>query len=161
MSKLYKLYIDNEKKVPVAVSDDIWLLELFIVQRKLKSRNYFIDRTTISKETYFYNDNFIVYYYGYAISNYEYRYILDMTGEYQSDLELRIYELESSYRTHKNRMKKKEKKAFKETLKSLKRIDYSDNRKFAREMIDIVINRPGMIFERLDAMEAFKSYMEG
>ena len=159
-NKLYKLYIDNEDKVPVAVSDDKWLLGLFVVQRSLNKRNYNISHKKDDGD-YTWDDRYLLYYFGYAISNYEYRYILNMMGEYQSDLELRIYELESSYDMHKSKMTRKERKAYKSAVKKLKKIDYGNNKKFATQMIDTIIHRRGMIVDYMENMEAFRQFMEG
>ena len=162
MSKLYKLFIGNEKKVPAAVSNDKWLLELFIAQRGMSRKDISIDKVRIKpKDAYNYDDNYLLYYFGYSITNYEYRYVLDMLGEYTSELELRIFEMESSYAMHKRKMTHKERKSFKKAIKTLKRIDYSDSKRFASEMIDTILNRRGMICDYMENLQMFKDCMGG
>ena len=98
------MYRDNI--TPAAVSNDIWLLKLFIVQRKLDKKDCSIEQMN-KADKYKYPDLFLVYYFGYAVTSFEYRYICSINAEYESDISNRIYELNNTLELYKKKLSKK------------------------------------------------------
>jgi hypothetical protein len=155
--KYYKL--DYNGSI-VAVSNDMYLIELFIVQRELGKNKCDISRLK-GDEKYNYADQFLFYYFGYAVTSIEYEYICSMNAEYESSLACRIYELENTLVRFKKVLTNKEKKAIKKSIKALKRIDLSEDVDTAKEMIDTILHRRGMIFDYLENLDTFRRCMEG
>ena len=153
--KVYVLYSGNLK---IALCNDVFLIELFIVQRKIK--DYKVEEQKAKKEIKNYN-TFLVYYYGYAITMREMEFIEARGMEYISDLEFMIFELESFIDKHRKYMTKKEIKAINKTVRILKDKKKNKNLIFSKEMIDMVVNQPSIVDEYLDNIEMFKNCMEG
>jgi hypothetical protein len=146
--------------MPAAVSDDKWLLELFVVQRNLRKSDcsiYQLDK----HDKYNYPDAYLVYYFGYAVTSYEYRYICSMNAEYESDISNRIYELHNTLMLYEKKLTKKERKCIKKTIKILEKLDVSKDLGHAKGLIDNVIERPGMVIDYLENMDNFRQFMEG
>ena len=157
--KYYKLiYLDNI--TPAAVSEDKWLLELFIVQRNLKKSDCEIYQLE-KKDKYRYPDQFLVYYFGYAVTSFEYRYICSINAEYESDISNRIYELNNTLALYKSKLSKKERKCIKKSIKILEGIELSKDLDHAKSLIDTVIERPGMVIDYMENLDTFRQAMEG
>ena len=152
------MYRDNI--TPAAVSNDIWLLKLFIVQRKLHKKDCSIDQMN-KADKYKYPDLFLVYYFGYAVTSFEYRYICSMNAEYESDISNRIYELNNTLVLYKKKLSKKERRNIKRTIKILSEIEVSKDLEHAKNLIDTVIERPGMIIDYMENLDTFRQCMEG
>ena len=60
---------------------DRFLLELFIVQRKYMNHKYEVTKIVNNDPSIYDFDYYMIYYYGYAITNYEYRYIYNVMKE--------------------------------------------------------------------------------
>jgi hypothetical protein len=157
--KYYKL-IFKDNPVPVAVSNDKWLLELYLVQRNLKKKDCSIYQLE-KKEKYNHSESFLVYYYGYAVTSFEYRYICSLNAEYESDIYFQIYDLSNTLNIYKEKLSKKERKCLKESIKILEKLDVSKDMDHIRHTIDTVINRPGMVVDYLENMDMFRQCMEG
>jgi hypothetical protein len=111
-------------------------------------------------EQYGYPDQFLIYYFGYAVTSMEYRYICNMKAEYESDIYARIYELENVIVRHKDSLTKKEIKYIKKSIKALKRLDLSKDKNHAKALISNVIERPGLIRDYLSNLDSFREYMD-
>lgn len=162
MAKYYTLYLrtkDNYSAL-VATSKDKWLLELFIVQRHLEKRDISVEKVS-DKNLVGRSDKFLLYYFGHAITEFEYQYITSQTMEYESDLSYRIYEMGNILAMYGKVMKPSQKKALKNCIKKLKKIDIEKDKKFAAGMLDTIINRPGAVTDYMYAIDRFKECMEG
>ena len=157
--KYYKL-IYGDNIIPAAVSEDKWLLELFIVQRKLAKKKcsiFLMDKT----EKYKYPDQFLIYYFGYPVTSLEYRYVCDMNAEYESSIHWQIYELENTLSIYEKSISKKERKWIKKTIKTLERLDVSRDMEHVKRTLETVIERPGLIIDYLENLDEFRRCMEG
>ena len=153
-----KLYTLKSDGVLVAVSNDKWLLELFLVQR-----GYILERCEISRcfdKDQAISDLFLVYYFGYPITSHELSYINRMEEEYRSSIDEEIFRLEKILDRFDYKLSKKDRKNIKKTIKALKKIDTSDDIGFANRMIGDIINQPASVMEYLENLELFKSCME-
>lgn len=151
--KLNILYSNGKK---VAICKDKFLIELYIVQRKLTD---FYVQVKDSKKDIKYFDDYLRYYYGYAITNKELNFITEKFSEYKSDIEFIILELKTFYDNYKKRMTKKEKKNIKDTIKILN--DKCENKDlvFSKEMVDIILNDNMVVDEFMYSLEMFKNIM--
>lgn len=147
-------------KALVAISKDKWLLKLFIVQRKLDENQCIIKKKKDSKIQVLYNDNYLKYYFGYAITRKEYEYVTRMGLEEQSDINMQINDLETILELYKNKLAKKEKKTIKRTIRILKAIDVDNDKKIAERRIDEIINKSPLVEEYFYNLEAFRNYIE-
>ena len=136
--KYYSLYKKDNNNAPVAVSNDKWLLELFTVQRGLDASKVRIEKE--SAEKHFGSGLFIVYYFGHAVTEYEFRYIMAKTSEHVSDIDYQIYELERILNIHKGKLKSKDKKRIKKTIHVLKKINPEEDDTFIASLLDDVIH---------------------
>ena len=162
MGKKYNalFYKSNDNyKTLVAISKDKWLLELFVGQRKIDKNRISIRKIT-NKEAMGKSDKFLIYYYGYSITDLEYQYIISEEREYESDLAFKIYEMENTLATHGRMMKPATRKALRKVIKKLKKINVEKDMKFISTRIDTIINRPGMVLDYFYAMDAFRNAME-
>ena len=155
--KIFCLYYD-ESTVPIAICKDKWLLELFIAQRKLKVNRCRIKKD--KKDHFLYNDRYILYYYGYAITNLEARYVEMNYMEAESDLDVRIHDVEVLIRQYQNILKPKRIKQLKKLLKEMKKVDLRESKQFAKRMIDDIIDRPKVVTEYLEALDMFKQCVD-
>jgi hypothetical protein len=156
MKIFYLLY--NDQTVPVAICKDKWLLELFIAQRKLDPKKCDIKKSK-SKE-YLYNDRYLTYYYGHAITNIEARYIYHNTLEAESDVSLRIHDLEAMISGYKNELSAKKIKQLKSILKAFKKLNIPTSKKFAKRMLTDIIDQPKLITEYLEAIDLFRQCID-
>lgn len=160
MSKKYNvLYIDGHKS-PAAISKDLWLLELYIAQRHVSKKNFAILKEKAHKR-YDDPDIFLQYYFGYAVTAMEYRYITSMGYEYMSDIQTRIFDLENTLTWQGKYLKKKDIKKLKKAIKVLKKIDLEKDENFISHMLETVIDRPMLVQEYFDNMQMFINAMEG
>ena len=153
-----KLYTLKSNGVLVAVSNDRWLLELFLVQR-----GYKIERCEISRcldEDQAISDLFLVYYFGYPITSQELSYVTRMEEEYRSSIELEIVKLKELMNKFDYKLSKKDKKHIKKTIKALKKIDTSNDIEFADRMVKDIIHHPASVMEYMENLELFRSCME-
>lgn len=153
--KVYVLYSNNVK---VALCSDLFLIELFIVQRKIK--DYKVVEQKASKEIKTYNP-YLVYYFGYAVTMREREFITARGLEYMSDLDFMIFELEAFIEKHKKYLTKKEIKSIRKTILVLNNKRKNKNLIFSQEMIDMVLESPSYVEEYLDNIESFKNCMAG
>jgi hypothetical protein len=164
MSKYFALYLidKNDYKSLLAVSDDLWLVELFVVQRNLKKRNTFISKCKM-KDIPPFSDKMLIYYFGYSVTEFEYNYIVNNELEYESEIDRSIYTLESGLIMYDKFMSKKERKKTKEVIRILKKKKdtLSNNKEFAKIMLDNVIDRPGMVIDYMENLNTFRECMEG
>lgn len=156
--KYYSLY-KKDNNAPVAVSNDKWLLELFTVQRGLDASKVYIEKE--SAEKHFGSGLFIVYYFGHAVTEYEFRYIMAKTSEHVSDINYQIYELERILNIHKGKLKSKDKKRIKKTIHVLKKINPEEDDTFIASLLDDVIRHKVVVDEYMYAMDRFRECMEG
>lgn len=153
-----KLYTLKSDGVLVAVSNDKWLLELFLVQRGYKFERCEISRCLDKDQAI--SDLFLVYYFGYPITAHELSYVNRMEEEYRSFINLEIVRLEEILTKFDFKLNKKDKKHIKKTIKALKKIDTSDDIGFANRMIEDIVNQPASVMEYLENLELFRSCME-
>ena len=152
--KIYKLCIDDKL---MGLCKDKFLLELFIVQRKYMKHKYEITKI-ISKNSGIYDlDYYMIYYYGYAITNYEYRYLYNVTKELDENRKFNITKLEVTLRDKS--LTKKERKTIKRTIKILKSHKMEDDDEITSNMNDI-INNPYCVKDYLDMLDSFHSAIE-
>ena len=149
----------TESDAPIAVCDDLWLIKLFIVQRRLKKSKCIIDSMSKS-EKYNYPNQFLIYYFGYAVTSMEYRYICSMNAEYESEIEMQIYELRNTLMIYDKNLTKKERKSIKNTIKVLEKLNVSKDMEHVKANIDTVIDRPGMVIDYLENLDTFRRCME-
>lgn len=147
-------------KAVIAISKDIWLLQLYIVQRNLNENNCKIKKKKKIKDYVIYNDNYLKYYFGYAITRKEYEYVTRMGLEQQSDIDMQINDLEIILSLYKNKLKKKELKILKDSMKILKSIDVFNDKKIISTHIDTILNRNSLVDEYFYNLEKFKNCME-
>ena len=155
---IMKVFVLSTNGHKIAMCQDKFLIELFIVQRKLI--NYDVSLRKAKKEIKTY-DTYLIYYYGYAITMREMEFINVRGMEYLSDLDFTIMELRAFIEEHRKYLKKKEIDTIKNTIKILKNKKKNKNLIFSKEMIECIIEEPGMMNEYLDNLEAFKNCMEG
>ena len=151
--KLNILYSHGKR---VAICKDKFLIELYIVQRNITD---FCVQIKDSKKDIKYFDDYLRYYFGYAITNKELNFITEQYGQYKSDIEFMVLELETFYNTYKKHMTKKEKKNIKDTIKLLN--DKYENKDliFSEEMVDILLNEREVVDEFMYGLEMFKNMM--
>lgn len=152
------VYVLESNGSKIAMCKDKFLIELFIVQRKIKQ--FSVEARNAKKEIKLYN-TYLVYYYGYAMTMREIEFITARGMEYISDLEFMIFELKAFIEKHCKFLKKKEVETIKKTIRIFKDKKKNKNLIFSKEMVDMVINEPGMVEEYLDNLEMFKNCMEG
>ena len=109
-----KVYVLESNGNKIAMCKDKFLIELFIVQRKIKQ--FSVDVRKANKEIKSYN-TYLVYYYGYAMTMREMEFITTRGMEYMSDLEFMIFELKAFIEKHRKFLKKKEIETLKKTIK--------------------------------------------
>lgn len=164
MSKYFALYIKekNNYESLLAVSDDLWLVELFIAQRKLKKKNLTLVKRKL-KEIPPFSDKHLIYYFGYSVTEFEYDYITNNELEYESEIDRSIYTLESGLIMYDKFLLKKERNQIKDTICLLKKKKSTlyKNKEFAKIMLDNVIDRPGMVIDYMENLNAFRECMEG
>lgn len=158
MTNKLKVYVLESKGNKIAMCKDIFLIELFIVQRKISDHN--IRQRSANKEIKNYN-TYLVYYYGYAITMRELEFIERRGMEYMSDLEFMIMELKAFIEKHRKFLKKKEIETLKKSIKILKDKKKNKNLIFSKEMVELVIDEPSIIDEYLDNLEMFRNCIEG
>ena len=152
--KIYKLCIDDKL---MGLCKDKFLLELFIVQRKYMKHKYEITKI-ISKNSGIYDlDYYMIYYYGYAITNYEYRYLYNVMKELDEKRKFNITKLEVTLRDKS--LTKKERKTIKRTIKILKSHKMEDDDEITSNMNDIIDN-PYCVKDYLDMLDSFHSAIE-
>ena len=137
------VYVLESNGSKIAMCKDKFLIELFIVQRKIKQ--FSVEARNAKKEIKLYN-TYLVYYYGYAMTMREMEFIT---------------ELKAFIEKHRKFLKKKEVETIKKTIRIFKDKKKNKNLIFSKEMVDMVINEPGMVEEYLDNLEMFKNCMEG
>jgi hypothetical protein len=164
MSKYFALYKTdkNNYNALLAISDDLWLVELFIVQRKLDKKKLRIDKCKL-KELPPFSDKNLIYYFGYPVTEYEYNFITNNQLEYESEIERSIYTLESGLIMYEKYLSSKEEKDIKKTIKMLKKKknNLGNNKKFAKTMLETIIDRRGYLVDYMDNMQKFIDCMEG
>ena len=152
--KIYKLCIDDKL---MGLCKDKFLLELFIVQRKYMNHNYEVTKITSKNSSIYDLDYYMIYYYGYAITNYEYRYLYNVTKELDENRKFNITKLEVALRDKS--LTKKERKTIKRTIKILKSHKMEDDDEITSNMNDI-INNPYCVKDYLDMLDSFHSAIE-
>lgn len=155
--KIFCLYYD-ESTVPIAICKDKWLLELFIVQRNLN-----VDLCSIRKDkdgNYRYNDRYLVYYYGHAITNLEARYVEMNYAEAESDIDIRIHDLRTIIAKYQKDLKPKRIKELKKTIKALEKIEVRKSKKYAKYLLETIETRPREIYEYLEALDLFQHCLD-
>jgi len=155
--KMYTLYVGN---IPVVFCADRWLIELYIVQRKLVEKKYQFHQDTYDTSMYQEFDDYLVYYYGYAVTQRELKYIVNSTEEYESFRKYKIHSLQGFLERFNHTLKKSEKKAIKETIKILKKYT-CENDDFIESQIDTILNHNDMVKDYMDATDMFRMHMEG
>ena len=161
--KYYGLYLDDKgNETLLAVSKDKWLVELFIVQRKLRKKAIIIKKQK-AEDIPPYSNRFLLYYFGYPLTEFEYDYVTHETREYESEIDRSIYTLENGLIMYKKFLDKKEVKRIKKAINILKKRkdNLPRNKKFAKEMIDTVIDRPGIMYDYMNNLDEFRYCMEG
>ena len=144
--------------VLIAISNDKWLLELFIVQRGYDFKKCEIIRT--KDKNYELSDFFLVYYFGYPITSQELKYVNGMRDEYESRIEEEIFRLEGLLDKLSGIISKKERKYIKKAIKTLRKIDSSTDLEFAHWILDDIIDQPAIVAEYFENLDLFKSMME-
>ena len=144
-------------KSVVAMSKDKWLLQLFIVQRKLNKDECRIKKKKKSNKCSY---NYLKYYYGIAITNREYEYITRLGLEAQSDIDMEINNLLDLLIIYKNSISKKEKKNIKKTIKTLEKIDVLKDKEIIKTRIDEILNKNSVVDEYFYNLEMFRNYIE-
>jgi hypothetical protein len=97
------------------------------------------------------------------LTEFEYDYVTHETLEYESEIDRSIYTLENGLIMYRKFLEKKEVKKVKEAIKILKKRkeDLPKNKKFAKEMIDTIIDRPGIMYDYMNNLDEFRYCMEG
>lgn len=154
-----KAFVLKYHDAPVAVSTDKWLLELFIVQRKLDKS--FCDIEKANKEYFKYDSLFCTYYYGFTITNIEKRFIEYRTKEIESDWKLLKMDLKKQLVSYGDKLTKKDKKNLKNAIKTLDKMDLRNSKKHAGTMIDTILDNNGVVIEYLENLDRFRECMQG
>lgn len=152
--KIYQLYIDDKL---MGLCKDRFLLELFIVQRKYMNHKYEVTRIVSNDPSIYDFDYYMIYYYGYAITNYEYRYIYNVMKELDENRKYNITKLEVTLQDKS--LTKKERKTIKRTINILKSHKMEDDDEIESNMNDI-INNPYCVKEYLDMVDSFHAAIE-
>lgn len=154
---VYTLYIDS---CPYVLCHDKWLVELYLVQRKLHKRNYEIRKEIERSMDCVEYNIYLVYYYGYAITQDEMRFIDSTMLEYDSGRKGKIFDLKCFLDKFKNKLTKSEIKAIKKTIKVLKKYK-SDSDEMVHSNLDTILNDPNCVNEYLMNLDLFRQEMEG
>jgi hypothetical protein len=164
MSKYFALYLidKNDYKSLLAVSDDLWLVELFVVQRELRNKKVLIEKCKL-KDLPPFSDKHLVYYFGYPVTEFEYDYIVNNQLEYESEIDRSIFTLESGIIAYKKFLTNKETEQIKETIRMLKKKkkNLHKSKEFAKIMIDNIVDRHGLVVDYMTNLETFRECMEG
>lgn len=160
--KYYSLYLINNNKYEslLAISDDRWLVELFVIQRNLRKKKIIVKKER-AKDLPPFSDKFLIYYFGYAVTDFEYNYIVNNALEYETEIVKAIYNLENGLIMYRRFLKPNRIKAIKKAIKYLKEEQkgFKKNKKFAKDMIDTVIDRGGLVIDYMENLEKFRQCM--
>ena len=154
--KYFGLLLD---KVPVVISKDKWLLELYIVQRNMPRNRIEIIKMKSQDVTEF-DDNCLNYFYGFAITNKESSWAYQFEEEQKAPYRETIRFLKNVKSSYKDRFSKKDfkylEKAYRIAKLSHKKVDEN----IIQEQINMIIDYPNLINEYFELNELVNYHME-
>lgn len=157
MGKIYKMYVLIYKDEMKVICKDKFLIELYIVQRNLNMNYVKMPRIPFNTDIYKFFDNYLNYYYGYALTIKEINFITNHDLEYNSKRKEKISNLKNILN---NDIGKKKKKNIKKEIEVLKK-NRINSMKHIKENLELILYSPNLIDEYMDNIELFKKLLEG
>lgn len=154
--KYFGLLLDE---VPVVISKDKWLLELYIVQRNMPRNRIDIIKIK-SRDVTEYDDNYLNYFYGFAITNRESFWAYLFEEEQKAPYRETIRFLKQVTNSYKDRFSKKNFKYLEKAYCVAKLSHEKVDRDIIQEQINMIIDYPNLINEYLELRELFNYHME-
>ena len=155
--KVYRLTSHSQYN-SIVLCNDIFLIELFIAQRRLTDNTFCITEENRSKACKLYS-NYLVYYHGYAITRNEKAFIITAGKEEKYEMKRRRKQLALFLKENKANLSKKDIYAIKETMNDMKH-KHIQNETHQIENIETILRYPFYVKEYLDNYAAYQMLLE-